>query len=433
MAHRPTTTTRQHIRLRLACDTCSVAKVKCDKKQPVCDRCASNNFPCSYSPSRRCGKQSWTKRLANEQAPFTPATTASRLQGAVDTFNTNLTPRPAVQSTSQNHPIDGMDVEYPLFKWTDLTDDYEDELDFLQSWPQAEIPMEFEIGELQTSGLQTAAPCPLLHTRPPLLVQSSSDTGESGTFYGLPPKPSQTPGATEPVKKTSSTQSSLQMHHDCEGRASATLHSLHYCTILHLNIQSDEASETSLPASSETSLSAAGKVSTSMPSLDKVLYTNKVALSNLGELLDCPCAHHPHLALLYISILSKALFWYRVAASASKPVVGPPAQDLSAASPARAFALSGGRGVRRTAIQIGVFDLDEDDQKTLQRGVLLRETRKAEKIVEKMASLNTESTADDDSEGGRATSWYDLGSGKIRKELQETVKKIKEISIENVC
>lgn len=81
--------------------------------------------------------------------------------------------------------------------------------------------------------------------------------------------------------------------------------------------------------------------------------------------------------------------------------------------------------MRRTLIQIGVFDLDEDDQKTLQRGVLLRETRKAEKIVEKMASLNSERTTDDDGGGGNVTSWYNLGSSKIRKELQETIKKIK--------
>ncbi|KAF2177948.1 hypothetical protein K469DRAFT_601364 [Zopfia rhizophila CBS 207.26] len=47
-----TTAPRQNVRLRLACDGCSAAKVKCDKKHPACDGCTNNQLECTYSASR---------------------------------------------------------------------------------------------------------------------------------------------------------------------------------------------------------------------------------------------------------------------------------------------------------------------------------------------------------------------------------------------
>ena len=38
------------------CDMCSASKVKCDKKKPICSRCARLNYPCFYSPARRIRK-----------------------------------------------------------------------------------------------------------------------------------------------------------------------------------------------------------------------------------------------------------------------------------------------------------------------------------------------------------------------------------------
>ena len=38
------------------CDMCSSSKVKCDKKRPVCGRCARLDYPCFYSPARRIRK-----------------------------------------------------------------------------------------------------------------------------------------------------------------------------------------------------------------------------------------------------------------------------------------------------------------------------------------------------------------------------------------
>ena len=38
------------------CDMCSASKVKCDKRRPICSRCARLDYPCFYSPARRIRK-----------------------------------------------------------------------------------------------------------------------------------------------------------------------------------------------------------------------------------------------------------------------------------------------------------------------------------------------------------------------------------------
>ncbi|KAK3325195.1 hypothetical protein B0H66DRAFT_113635 [Apodospora peruviana] len=43
-------------RLRASCDGCFLAKVKCSKARPICNRCLSCGIECRYSPSSRAGK-----------------------------------------------------------------------------------------------------------------------------------------------------------------------------------------------------------------------------------------------------------------------------------------------------------------------------------------------------------------------------------------
>ncbi|KIX05318.1 uncharacterized protein Z518_06190 [Rhinocladiella mackenziei CBS 650.93] len=43
-------------KLRLSCDNCHAAKVKCTKERPFCSRCGNSGVPCVYSKSRRAGK-----------------------------------------------------------------------------------------------------------------------------------------------------------------------------------------------------------------------------------------------------------------------------------------------------------------------------------------------------------------------------------------
>ncbi|OAP55334.1 hypothetical protein AYL99_10307 [Fonsecaea erecta] len=73
-----TTTTPDNKKLRLSCDNCHAAKVKCTKERPLCSRCANSGAPCIYSKSRRagkpkgCGKKNGGPFNSNKQLQQTP-------------------------------------------------------------------------------------------------------------------------------------------------------------------------------------------------------------------------------------------------------------------------------------------------------------------------------------------------------------------------
>ncbi|KAI9707014.1 MAG: hypothetical protein M1820_004602 [Bogoriella megaspora] len=238
-------------------------------------------------------------------------------------------------------------------------------------------------------------------------------------------------------KNVSNTDLSIQEApepiHDCEAKAFTTLHSLHFCTMIHTDRPAEPGSKIEL-RQSRAPLSNASK---RMPPLDKVLYFNRVAMSNLRDLLDCPCAQQPHLALLYMTIISKSLFWYKLAVSSQyQSICG--SNLIQSQSPSCGGSIAGSnspggiqpkttdRAVKSTPIQIGVFDLEEEDQKVLMRSVLLREVRKVEAIVDVMKSLSGTGIRDDDGDDEHGADWYGSMASRVKVEIQDTLKRIKE-------
>jgi len=212
---------------------------------------------------------------------------------------------------------------------------------------------------------------------------------------------------------------------DCEAEAFTALHSLHSCTMLH----TDRPGE--LKQTPTRTCTRFGEVTDRMPPLDKVLYFNRAAISTLKELLDSPGVHQPHLALLYMTIASKVLFCYRLIVSSqyqSKPGLRSPSLDNNNTSngqpsPPSTCSNTTDRGVKSVSFQIGVFDLEDEDQKLLVKGVLLREIRKLEDIVEKMKILGDEYTRDD---GQHSSNWYGAAGCKMQAEVQDTLRQIEE-------
>lgn len=212
---------------------------------------------------------------------------------------------------------------------------------------------------------------------------------------------------------------------DCEARALTALHSLHWCTMLHTD-RPGEPKQTMTPPNTSDE-----RVIDCMPPLDKVLYFNHVAIGTLKELIECPCVHQPHLTFLCMTIASKVLFWYRLAVS-SQYQSGhghcPSSSDhnptfLRRPSHSSKCSDIADRAVKNVSFQIGVFDLEDEDQKILVKGVLLKEVRKMEAVVEKMKTLGGEYTRDDELHG---LNWYEVAGSKMQAEVQDTLKQIEE-------
>jgi hypothetical protein len=134
-----------------------------------------------------------------------------------------------------------------------------------------------------------------------------------------------------------------------------------------------------------------------MPSIDTVLSVNKAALTNLIPLLKCTCARNPHITMLHGAILSKVIFWYKVAVTPRYHTEGVALKPIK--------------------IQLGILDLDDEDQATLHRALLLRELRKAEKVMETFDSFCR--TKDE------TGSWHTSTVRNMREELQAIIQKIR--------
>lgn len=173
--------------------------------------------------------------------------------------------------------------------------------------------------------------------------------------------------------------------HDCSQRAYSTLENLQF-----------------RPETSSTNGSNDSQIQT----LDDVLSRNRAAIKDVLELLECPCSHDPHLAMLYGSITSKILICYQVAAGYKKPVSWsantPATSDPSlsprthASSSANSTISSLGLGHSRTQstdfavmpmqITIGTFSIDEKDQEFLRKQLLLSEVKKSGQLIDVLNS-----------------------------------------------
>lgn len=416
------TVQKQSVKLRLACDNCSAAKVKCDKKQPACDRCANNQVPCTYSASRRHGKQSWQKKLACERRKAMAAAAADAVEGPARPLpiaphgDALMSPPSTLLWDGQSW--DAVNLSFDLNGENQTTapsitfnQGHNELLDPMQYWVNDDFA-NYSLAGFGSSQAESHRSIGTNETSSPASTNPQS----------IPTSSSSNQATTDRVRS----QDQAPPIHDCEARAVAVLRSLHHCPTSQVFCQTKHSAEAWVEALGAGGLDL-------VPSFDKVLHANKAALNSWSELMKCSCAQCPHLTFLYVSILSKVLFWYRVAATGNCPVSGT-TQDMANSNGSRTSwqpqEVPPPRveqfGVQPTQIQMGCHVLDHEDQANLRRVILLRELRKVEKVVEEMT--NVQRTMDDDTDDAAhyAVKWSGLGISRIRDELQEMIRKVKE-------
>lgn len=438
-------------RFRLSCDACSLAKVKCDKRRPECDRCTLNEIPCQYSESRRSGKVSWKRRVAAEREKIAAAAPPSvTTQSSSISAQQALLPQgdnSVVVCTAPMMPTPGQSTDSGRYSLVSLSNDISrglgenndihqsrDHFDVRHLWPEDEFATEFDYNALNdpflrfaNSGQDHLEPrnLDILSGASPTTPVTSSH-GSSG--IGALPTPGlfqSGPHNTCHQQNQADDQAALaEKTHDCEGRAVSILRSLQSCK---------DAVEVRLtrPEPPWDSNHQSKTPPDSVPSFDEVVNTNKEALRHWSALMRCQCAKHPHAFLLYISLLAKILFWFRVAIEANLPI---PAADVNAASdgksdpPPKDQAASALARVRPTRVRIGDLDLDQEDEADLTRFVLLRElgrvSREIDEVQTRFNALDDGEETDGDS--SRVSDWFQRSISHLRGESGAMVKLLKQ-------
>jgi hypothetical protein len=373
-------TTQRPVRLRLACDACATTKVRCDKGRPACQRCVSNKLVCVYSVSRRNGSEPWYKHLQRRQSLESSnqsQTSNYACHGTCSSAN-NSVPYFVALPTPGNNAI-----PFPPSS-SGGCDDFDG----------------FLFGEPKTSMD---------------LFNSYEDRNSYPQFTSLW-SPS---GETSAMPLAALPEAGAPRNHDCEALAIETIRSLHYSPDYF----------TDVPPTVTLSDEAGAARDVAMPSVDKIISLNRKALAKLPELLECPCARYPHLALLHITIICKALFLYRVAVCAHDTRSSSPGSDDQSPSGTGVGSSSSGsmNQMQPAKIQIGELQLDADDQATLHSAILLRELRKTENTIRKLRVFDMCWASEDSDIVGElsATYWYRLSMPKLCEELDTLIKMAK--------
>ncbi|KAI0203359.1 hypothetical protein F4808DRAFT_418426 [Astrocystis sublimbata] len=379
----------QSVHLRTACDPCSSAKVRCDKQHPSCDRCMQLSQPCSYSQSRRHGKRLW-RRMVTGTRPggHAPVTEGPDDSSAVVSSGSGPGPTRTVISSSLIAPSGPLPVaghEHDL-ALNYMQQDVDPTSAFPASWLSGDsgLHAEIDIGLYNDWDITNLTPPDLVPSLEPSQYTSNTTTDE----------------ASPPSSTTTSP-------HDCEAQAIAILRSMQHGSIY------DGLTSCSINPVQYAELNL-------RPAFDRVLATNKAALYGCARLMKCTCALCPHILLLHASILTKMFFWYRVAATekiepqkdtSQTPPDDPPTPNQFSVEP--------------TGIQVGVLDLDPEDQFDLRRALLLRELRKAESVIDGLMNVDRTALDKDGNEGMKSSVDWSLGGiARVKKDFQDLIKEL---------
>lgn len=155
-------------------------------------------------------------------------------------------------------------------------------------------------------------------------------------------------------------------------------------------------------------------------SLDDILAHNRGAVLSVTQLLDCSCSKEPQLAMLASAVMERTLksyhdarrFVYSASPAEDTQLLSPPASEHSV------FSLGSNEGA---SVRANDFDLDDEDQETMRRLLLLSELRKVAKVIDRFSSKSLESAHD----VGKAGDIYTMLGMWLRKELQEVMQHIK--------
>lgn len=399
----PTTTTVPPLgpggpKLRSSCDSCGRAKVKCDRNQPECGRCATLGLACVYGLSRQFGKPP-RKRPATDLE----ATARCKKRAAyIDESRNHRTALGYVQPQSLN--------ESGQLKFSNSATDITSSISGLTNTLRMEEQNQF------SSAFFT-----------PLFLDEWPQLDSFGVGLEIPsvPKSSATEDrlsacALEPVNSVRMGSASHQSH-SCPRESYEILRDL-ICPSPYLHAPEADSD----PVSAQ---------------LDQVLRCTRNAIDRLTRLLRCPCGRSGHRVMVHASIVSRILLWYQQAAGWTYSNTWPPrplalvnSPTSSSGSPSSpppyvtaadtdtistpTLAQSTGFVVEHVPVSMGTFSIeDQNVQAAFRDQLVLSELKRTTSLID----LFTSQDSCESSTNGIAGLYTHLGAW-LRSEHSRTVR-----------
>ena len=392
-------------KLRMSCDECASAKVRCSKDHPKCERCSESNISCVYGPSMKHGKGSQKRRktesqpaIENFQSPLGSSQpqyhndfqrSFSELLHNIDSTGHPFSPQSGLASNQKEFTS----MILPQARTTSISpsvdDHYENDIMNHRETKSVEngdpsftnpYPIDVQLGSFDdTLSL-------ISHMDFSDLINSKSAKIMSS--------PSTTPFSSEANINGSFAQASMPAvnsgKHNCYIMANSTLTILN---VLKTSSPYGDGSNQRLPTSATSDRGPTQGVQ----SLDDVLRCTRDAMSNVNHLLQCPCARDAHMAMLDASIIMRILFWHQIAAGIRTSSSFP----LNSASSNTAMDATGTPTINSTRnpcsmpptvvtsepVRLGSYVPDYEDQELVQRLLLLISLKKLKQLIDKFTQI----------------------------------------------
>ena len=426
-------------KLRLSCDACAGAKVKCGKERPRCERCNTNDLNCVYGPSMKHGKPEKKMKLSNPHSSPTslPSASAPNSRGQFTSpvdknyYNdlhqsysellqniggpNNFSTYPWNSNNTNTIPANIYTAPPPEPSFPPLCDPF---------WPESIASAHHGTGSLSPTKLDLNSTLGPLDTPNPMISNldfSPQNINPDSLNPISSPSSSTSLTALGGHESFSHTQHNGIGVYDCYMIATSTLATLHFRPRSFLGDGSDSLS--SLYSNSPSMLPTPAPT---IQTLDDVLRSNQEAISSVFRLLKCSCAEDPHMAMLYASIIMKVLYWHQVAAgtrnSSSRSIptsegLPSPADSSAGLSSGNSPCSSAAPFISSEPIKIGTYTPDEEDQEPIRRLFLLSNLKKTGRLIEAFASVGEGVDAGTSNLYASLASW--LGS-----ELSRTIKDV---------
>lgn len=358
----PPSAKEERIKLRSACDRCSLNKIKCSQDKPECQRCKTIGAQCHYSRSMRMGKprkSAKAKAMMNAKIPGSGDATASGSSHLPGSNGDDAAVVPTTELSwsaewsfdhllaAHDHMVTGTSSDTSMAPFQALFDQPTKclEGDAVVSTTDLmnvdSLSVEFGHHASQTDDAFLSLPQSPAGAQKPIKEDSENVYLSPSSYYAPSMDSTLLSTGSSPFEDLGPSLLSQQNTHNCTYLALETITSL--C----------------LPSTVQKTTEGQPR-----PTIDQVLKINNDAMKNVSTILACSCSRDSSLPLLLSTIFNKALAWYRAVVDSHNLTMGngEPAQNVK-------------EEVVHRPISVGGYELDDESSDLMKIQLVLSRLR----------------------------------------------------------